>query len=674
MILVGELALWIALLMCAWSATVSFAGAKLQRGDLVVSGERGLYAAFGFIVVASLGLWTALITSDFSLRYVWSFTSANLPSVYKFAAFWGGQAGSMLFWCLILALYAALATWASRGKNRELMPWVTGMNALILLFFVATTAFASNPFERLEWVPADGRGLNPQLQNPAMAIHPPMLYLGYVATSIPFAFAIAALVTRRLDAEWLGAVRRWALVSWVFLTLGIVLGMWWAYVELGWGGYWMWDPVENASLLPWLTGTAFLHSIMIQEKRGMLRKWNVTLVITTFLLSILGTFITRSGVIQSVHSFAQSNVGHWFAAFLILSMVASAWLVGIRLKDLEAKAELEAMISREAAFLYNNLVLVGIAFSVLWGTLFPIISEAVRGSKITVGESFFNSVNVPLGLVLLALTGIGPLIAWRKASVANIKRQFAGPAAFGLFVGAVLFALGIRELSPLVAWALCGFVTGTIIQEFWKGVGARRRMYGENPVMALMRLVARNRRRYGGYIVHAGIVILFAAFAGNAFKAEHDVTLRDGETFTTKDPYGREWTFTSQGISQFKALNREVQAVTLLPTREGKPLRLLSSEKRQHFDTQGNPQFQQSTEVDIISMFRQDVYLVFAGAVGDRAEVRINFNPLVVWVWLGGILMAIGGLIVMWPQAERRRQGGYVTELAPQHGVLLETK
>ena len=665
MILVGELSLWIALLMCVWSATLSFAGGHLRRGDLVASGERGMYAASAFVALASIGLWTALLTSDFSVRYVASYTSVNLPFVYKFSAFWGGQAGSMLFWCLVLALYTALATWANRTQNRVMMPWVTGTNAIVLLFFVAATAIASNPFERLEWIPPDGRGLNPQLQNPAMAIHPPMLYLGYVATTIPFAFAIGALVSRRLDAEWLGAVRRWALVSWVFLTVGIILGMWWAYVELGWGGYWMWDPVENASLLPWLTGTAFLHSIMIQEKRGMLRKWNVTLVVATFLLSILGTFITRSGIIQSVHSFAQSNVGHWFAWFLVAAMAVTIWLVSIRLKDLEAKAQLEAMISREAAFLYNNLVLVGIAFSVLWGTLFPILSEWVRGTKITVGESFFNTVNVPLGLLLLALTGIGPLIAWRKASPSNIRRQFAGPASFGLLVGASLFTLGIRQLSPLMAWTLCAFVSGTIFQEFWKGVGARRRMYGENPFMALLHLIERNRRRYGGYVVHAGIVMLFAAFAGMAFKQEHDVTLRDGESFTTKDPYGREWTFTSQGISNFKVLNRDVLAVSLLPEMGGKQYRILTSEKRQHFDSRGNPTFQPSTEVDILETARQDVYLVFAGAIGDRAEVRINFNPLVVWVWYGGVLMAIGGLIVMWPQAERQRQGGYVAELAP---------
>ena len=671
MILVGELSLWIALLMCVWSVTLSFAGGAMRRSDLIASGERGLYAGFGFIVLASAGLWTALITSDFSLRYVASFTSANLPFVYKVSAFWGGQAGSMLFWCLILAGYAALATFANRRSVRELMPWVTGTNALVLLFFIATTAIASNPFERLDWVPADGRGLNPQLQNPAMAIHPPMLYLGYVATAIPFGFAIAALVTRRLDAEWLGAVRRWALVSWVFLTIGVVLGMWWAYVELGWGGYWMWDPVENASLLPWLTGTAFLHSIMIQEKRGMLRKWNVTLVVATFMLSVLGTFITRSGVIQSVHSFAQSAVGNWFAAFMIFALAATVWLVSMRLKDLEPQAQLEAMISREAAFLYNNLVLVGIAFSVLWGTLFPIISEAVRGSKITVGESFFNSVNVPLGLLLLALTGIGPLIAWRKASVGNIQRQFAGPAAFGLITGAALFVLGIHKLYPLMTWTLSAFVTGTILQEFYKGVGARRRMYGENAVVALGRLVARNRRRYGGYVVHAGIVMLFAAFAGMAFKLEYDITLADGESYSAKDPYGRQWTFTNEGLSEFKALNREVVAIALRPTIDGKSLPLITSEKRQHFDSRGNPTFQPSTEVGILVRNDMDVYVVLAGVVAKKAEIRVNFNPLVVWVWNGGMIMALGGLIVMWPQSEkRRRQGGYVAELAPAAEVV----
>jgi cytochrome c-type biogenesis protein CcmF len=509
--------------------------------------------------------------------------------------------------------------------------------------------------------------MNPQLQNPGMAMHPPTLYLGYVATAIPFAFAIAALVTRRLDSEWLAAVRRWALASWFFLTIGIVLGMWWAYVELGWGGYWAWDPVENASFLPWLTGTAFLHSIMIQEKRGMLRKWNVTLVVITFLLSILGTFITRSGIIESVHSFAQSPVGGWFAAFLLVTTAATAYLVGTRLRDLEAKAELESMVSREAAFLYNNLLLVGIAFSVLWGTLFPILSEWVRGSKITVGPPFFNAVNVPLGLLLLALTGIGPLIAWRKASLSNLRRQFLVPLLSGVALVALLLALGMRHGYALVSYLLAAFVTGTIVQEFAKGIGARRSIHGESFVRAFLRLVGRNRRRYGGYIVHAGIVLMFAAFAGLAFRKEYDVSLTAGQAFEATDPYGATWRFVSQGVSTSSSLNREITAVALEAWRDGESLGLIKSEKRQYFDSQKRPTFEPSTEVGILESAKQDTYLVLAGVRDDAAEIRITFNPLVIWVWAGGVLMAIGGIVVMWPQADRQRPGGYATRLRPQH-------
>jgi cytochrome c-type biogenesis protein CcmF len=507
--------------------------------------------------------------------------------------------------------------------------------------------------------------MNPQLQNPGMAIHPPNLYLGYVATAIPFAFAIAALFSRRLDAEWLGVVRRWTLLSWFFLTIGIILGMWWAYVELGWGGYWAWDPVENSSFLPWATNTAFLHSIMIQEKRGMLRKWNVVLVVVSFLLAIFGTFITRSGVIESVHSFAQSPVGTWFATFFFLATGITIYLVGTRLHDLEAKVELESMVSREAAFLYNNLVLCGIAFAVLWGTVFPILSEWVTGHKITVGPPFFNTVNVPLGLLLLALTGIGPLIAWRRASVSNLKRQFAAPAIFGIIVSAALFAAGMRAFYPLVAYALCGFVTGTIVQEFYKGVRARQTIHEESLVPAFMHLVARNRRRYGGYIVHAGIVMLFAAFAGFAFKTEQDVTLKAGESFDVRDPYGHQWRFISQGVSTSNRPDRDVIAVGLEGFRDGKRVGIITSEKRQYLDAQHNTLFEPITEVGIRSTAALDTYVVLAGVRGnDIAELRVTFNPLVVWVWIGGFVMMFGGLIVMWPQAERRpAQAGYAATI-----------
>ena len=665
MILIGELSLWVALLMAIWSAVTSFAGGSLGREDLVASGRRGLYATCAMIVLASIGLWTALLTHDFSLKYVASNTSANMPKVYVFAAFWGGQAGSMLFWALILSCYSAIAIWSVRDSGRELAPWACGTLAAILVFFIATTCFKANPYDRLSFVPADGRGMNPQLQNPGMAIHPPNLYLGYVATAIPFAFAIAALITRQLDAAWLGIVRRWALISWFFLTVGITLGMWWAYVELGWSGYWAWDPVENASFLPWLTGTAFLHSIMIQEKRGMLRKWNVVLVVTTFLLAIFGTFLTRSGIIESVHSFAQSPVGTWFGTFFFAATGLTIYLVATRLKDLEATAGLESMVSREAAFLYNNLVLVGIAFSVLWGTLFPILSEVVRGSKITVGPPFFNTVNIPLGLLLLGLTGVGPLIAWRKASTSNLKRQFAAPVGFGLAMGALLIVLGMRDGHALVAYTLASFVTGTIVQEFYKGIRARHSLHGESIALATIHLVARNRRRYGGYIVHAGIVVLFCAFAGLAFKKDHDVQMRAGDVKELVDPLGHRWRFVSQGISTSETLNRYVTGVGLEVFRDGVRQGILTSEKRQYFDSNKQPQFEPSTEVGIRTSAKMDLYVVLAGVRGETAELRISFNPLVVWVWIGGMIMAFGGLIVMWPQAERRRAGGYVATLAP---------
>lgn len=401
----------------------------------------------------------------------------------------------------------------------------------------------------------------------------------------------------------------------------------------------------------------------------MLRKWNVTLVVSAFLLSIFGTFITRSGIISSVHSFAQSPVGMWFAVFLVLGIAITAYLVSTRLRDLESKAELESMISREAAFLYNNLVLIGIAFSVLWGTIFPIISEAVRGNKITVGPPFFNTVNVPLGLLLLLLTGIGPLIAWRRASVANLKRQFIVPVAAALIIGVSFFAFGVRNIPALLSYTFGALVLATIAQEFYKGVSARHRMYGESRLVALPRLVARNRRRYGGYIVHLGVVVIFAAFAGMAFKREFDLTLKAGDSREVTDAWGHRWTFLSQGISRYNVLNRQVTAIALDVTRDGKPAGVITSEKRQHVDSRGAPTFEPSTEVGIKGSFSQDVYVVLAGVRGvDAAEIRVSFNPLVRWVWLGGALMAIGGLVVMWPQADRQRvQSGYAAVLKPQH-------
>ncbi len=677
MTLLGNFALWAALLFGIWGAVLAFSGRWQGRPEVALSVTRSVYAVFAACAVASIALWKGIIAHDFNIEYVWAYTSRNLPSGYLFSAFWAGQKGSLLFWAVVLSLFAALAQAMTPRRYAPLMPYVAGVTSAVTVFFVAVMLFSgANPFDRLPFTPADGRGLNPQLQNPGMMIHPPMLYLGYISITIPFAFAIAALLSKRLDTGWIHAMRRWMLVSWLFLGVGITLGMWWAYVELGWGGYWAWDPVENASLLPWLTMTAFLHSVMIQEKRGMLKRWNLSLVVGTFLLSIFGTFITRSGVIASVHSFTQSNVGYYFLAFLVVIAVASYTLLYTRWPMLEADVELESMVSREAAFLFNNLLFVGIAFSVLWGTLFPILSEAVRGTKITVGPPFFNKVNVPLGLLLLALTGIGPLIAWRKASVQNLQRQFAFPVGSGLLVTAVLVALGVRDLAPLMTWGLAGFVGGTIAQEFWRGTRARIRMYGESVPMALGRLVGRNRRRYGGYIVHLAMLVYFVAFAGMAFKVQREATLKPGESVEVKSPFGHTYTFTHVGISQFKQLNRYVSAATVEVALDGKPDGRIVSEKRQHFTINElgteEASFEPSTEVGIRSGLREDVYIVFAGAVDgtEEAVYRFNINPLVWWVWAGGFILLFGGLITMWPgggtpvASRRHAEAGYGVELA----------
>ena len=670
MTLLGQFALWAAFVLGLWCVVLAFSGRWQGRPELGATIVRSIYAIFGCLVVASLSLWKGLVSHDFNMEYVWAYTSRNLPAGYIFSAFWAGQKGSLLFWAVVLALFATAAQLLTPRRFSYLMPYVAGVTAAVITFFVSVMIFSADPFERLAFTPADGRGLNPQLQNVGMMIHPPMLYLGYISITIPFAFAVAALLSRRLDSGWIHAIRKWTIVSWLFLSIGITLGMWWAYVELGWGGYWAWDPVENASLLPWLTMTAFLHSVMIQEKRGMLKRWNIALVIGTFLLSIFGTFITRSGVIASVHSFTQSNVGYFFLTFLVVAAILSFTLLYTRWGLLEAEVRLESVVSREAAFLFNNLLFVGIAFSVLWGTLFPILSELVRGTKITVGPPFFNRVNVPLGLLLLALTGVGPLIAWRKASTANLKRQFIAPLLSGLVVLVALMILGIRDFHALMALGLAGFVAGTIVQEFSRGVRARRRMHGESVPFAFARLIGRNRRRYGGYIVHVGILIYFVAFAGMVFKREREATLKPGESVELGSPFGHAYRFTHIGISQYEVLNRIVSAATVQVAKDGKPAGIMTSEKRQHVDSFKRPTFEPSTEVGIRSNLQEDIYIVFAGSVDgtEEAVYRFNINPLVWWVWFGGFVLTLGGVLTMWPgggvsASPRRAQAGYTVTL-----------
>ena len=683
----GQLALWIALLISAWGTFVGFYGGMTRRQELIESARRSTYALAGVIIVASAGLLTAILKHDFNVSYVASYTSRDLPTIYLLSAFYGGQSGSMLFWILVLVIFAALAQLLTSRKYDHLLPYVAGVTSAVTLFFVATTLFAANPFERLPFTPADGQGLNPQLQNPGMVVHPPLLYLGYISITIPFAFAVAALMTKKLDTGWLHAIRKWTIVSWLFLSIGITLGMWWAYVELGWGGYWAWDPVENASFLPWLTMTAFLHSVMIQEKRGMLKKWNMVLVTLSFFLSIFGTFITRSGIISSVHSFAQSSVGYYFLGGLVFMVVAMGYLLYTRLDMLEADSHLESMASREASFLFNNLLLVGIAFSVLWGTMFPMISEMIRGTQVTVGPPFFNQVNIPLGLGLLALTGIGPLIAWRKASLGHLRRQFAIPVIAGVLAAVAAVAVGMGQFYPILTVSLAAFVVVTITHEFIRGTGARHRLHGESYPLALARLVGRNRRRYGGYVVHLGIVIYFVAFVGSAYKIDREASLMPGEQVEVASPFGHTYIFTHIGVSQYDELNRLVSAASVEVTKDGEPAGIMKSEKRQHFTCAApvrpcprnmrQKSFEPSTEAGIRSELLEDIYIVYAGSVEgtEEAVYRFTLHPMVWWLWFGGFVLVAGGVITLWPGTTVRAtrqgdtQGGYAAQLVESsHG------
>ena len=675
MTLLGTFALWAALLFGCWTAAVAFLADWRQRPVLAVAVTRGVYAICAALLVATAALWRGIFSHDFNIEYVWGYTSRNLPTYYLVSAFWAGQRGSLLFWAVILSIFAVLAQTLTSSRQKHLLPYVAGVTSIVVAFFVAVMLFGdASPFARMAVTPPDGQGLNPQLQNPGMVMHPPLLYLGYISITIPFAFAIAALMSRSLDTGWIVAMRKWALASWLFLSIGITLGMWWAYVELGWGGVWAWDAVENAPLLAWLTLTAFLHSVMIQEKRGMLKRWNVSLMIGTFLLSIFGTFITRSGVIASVHSFTQSDIGYFFLALLLISAVASFTLLYTRWPMLVAEVKLESLLSRESAFLFNNLALVGLAFAVLWGTLFPILSEAVSGTKITVGPPFFNQVNVPLGLFLLLLTGIGPLIAWRKASVANLRRQFIVPTASGLLTIAVFLALGMREFYPLVSLALSGFVLGTVAQEFYRGIRARVTLHAESLGAAILNLVSRNRRRYGGYIVHVGIVIYFVAFTGLAFQVKQEVELGPGEAVSIRSPFGHSYQLKQLGVSQYTRLNRHVTAATLGVSLNGRSLGTLVPEIRQYTNSLGEKSFEESHEVDIRSTLREDLYVVYAGSISgtERGRFSVIVTPLVSWFWIGCGVLIVGGLITMWPggpqvQTQRRRaapQAGYGVTLA----------
>jgi len=663
----GEFALWISLPVAIWGMVLGYAGGRTQRGDLVLSSERSVYAVFFLLILASLGVMTAFVTDRFDYWYVASYSNRTAEIFYKVTGLWAGQRGSLLFWALLLGFFASLCIFLNRKKNREFMPYVAGVLQTILTFFIVVLLFADvNPFERLAFTPADGQGLNPQLQSYWMTIHPPVLYLGFTAFTIPFAFAVAALLNGRLDARWIALTRRWILTSWLFLSVGIVMGMRWAYEELGWGGYWFWDPVENASLLPWLTATAFLHSIQIQENRGMLKVWNMSLVLLTFLLTIFATFLTRSGLIESVHSFAQElKIAYIFLGFMTAVLCACVVLILYRLPQLRSENQIESFLSRESAFLFNNLMLLGAAFTVMWGTMFPLIAEGVTGQSVTVGPPFFERVNFPIGLLLLALAGIGPVIAWRRATRRNLQRNFATPVVVGLVVAATLWIMGARHELALTTWGIGAFVLTIIFTEFWKGTRARARIEGEGYALAFFHLVSRNRRRWGGYTVHVGIALMFMGFAGAAYNVDERHHVMPGDVVEVASPFGHTYTLTYEGLSlsvgrgQRNLLWQAIATVSV--EREGEPRGILTTENRQYVQND-----QIMTEVGIATGPLEDLYLILAGvddlqavmrgdAEAQGIDLQTLVKPLVIWIWLGCLILALGTVVALWPSVDRRR-------------------
>ena len=623
-----------------------------QDQRLFLVGQRLALCVSFFIFLATFILSYQLIISNFDIDYVARYTSIETPTIYKISALWAGQSGSLLFWLFILSIFSTITIIQNQNKHHQLMPWVIISLTITQMFFLILTNYVTNPFKPTEadFVVVNGNGLNPLLQNITMAIHPPTLYLGYVGFSVPFAFAISALVNRDTSPLWIQSIRRWVLVAWLFLSMGIILGGWWAYQELGWGGYWAWDPVENASFMPWLTATAFLHSIIIQEKKDMLRLWNMVLIILTFTLCIFGTFLTRSGVMSSVHSFTESSLGPIFLSFVFFILFTSFGLMYKRLDDLKSPRKIESFTSRESGFLFNNMVFVVLCFAVFWGTLFPVISEAVRGTKITVGAPFFNQIITPIGLILLALTGVGPLLAWRRTGSKNLIRNFTLPIVAG-FIASIIFMIIGYEGYSVISFSLCVFVTFSIAAEFSRGISARIKKFKESIFVALKTIISKNRSRYGGYIVHLGIVLMFIGFTGHAFDREKEFSLQLGQS-----DHVAGYEFELINLSESERPNHYAWISELkVSDNEGTFVANLFPEKRVYFHK--NPDInrrQPHSELDIYSTLNKDIYSIFSAIDNEKgiAFLKIMINPLVKWVWIGGYVLVFGTIIALWPRKE----------------------
>ena len=660
----GSFALLLALLAAVYAFVAGLVGILTRRTVLTKSARNAGMAVFGLVTLAVASLEYFFFTDNFTMAYVAEHSNRALPLFYKFAALWSGQEGSLLFWSWLLSIYAFSALFLNRSKHPELMPYVGVVLAGVQTFFLVLNNFVATPFSVLASANSngvfhlarvsEGNGLNPLLQYPEMVIHPPMLYLGYTGFTIPFAFALAALLGRYPGEKWIHITRRWTMVAWCFQSIGILLGAHWAYAVLGWGGYWSWDPVENASLLPWITGTAFLHSVMMQEKRGMMKVWNVWLVFTTFLLSILGTLLTRSGVISSVHAFAQSGIGAWFVTFLAIILAVCFWAYWGNRDYLRSDNQLDSLVSRESSFLFNNLVLLAACFAVLWGTLFPVLSEWFTRSKISVGPPFFNKVNVPIALFLLLLTGVGPLLAWRKTSFDALRRNFAWPLGGGVVAGATAFAFGFREVYALICLILSVFVTLTIFAEFFRGARVIAARDHTNILSAIGDLTMRNTRRYGGYVVHFGMVLVFIGIAGSAFNKDVQMEMAPGQSLSIGS-----YTILCQNFDEIATDNYTSERATLEVFHKGRSEAMFYPQRRR-YTASGVTE----TVVAVQSSPLRDVYLVYAGRSpdSDKPVIHAYLNPLVKWIWFGGIVVVLGTGLAMLPN----RRAALVLKPAPQ--------
>lgn len=640
----------------------AYRGSEQQRAARLASAYRAALASFALLSAAGVVLWALFLGNDFSVDYVTNHSTRGQALLFKISALWGGQDGSLLLWAWMLSLYIWAVARSGRKRGEAIAPPATSVLCAVDIFFISLVAFVANPFtQTLGSVPKDGRGLNPLLQNYWMQIHPPTLYAGYVGCTVPFAFAVAALLHRKFDSDWVNIVRRWTLVPWLILTLGIIMGGAWAYETLGWGGYWAWDPVENASLLPWLTATAFLHSVMIQARRGMLKAWNMVLVSLTFLLSVFGTFLTRSGVVSSVHSFANSGIGPYFMTFLALALVFSFGLIIWRRDDLASTAELDSPLSREGAFLLNNWILLGSTFAVLWGTVYPSIRETLTGEKITVGAPYFNKVMVPLGLVLLALTGVGPLMSWRRASLRSLARVFRWPVLIALLVSPLMVYLSRLHTGAATSFCLSAFVVAAIGSEWIRGARARHSMTGESLPEGFVNLVRKNKQRYGGYVVHIGVVIFFIGVTGSsAFKIEKEpIQMKPGQELKIG-----EYTVRYLELERPELLDpdkSEQVRAHMLVLRGDKPLADMYP-KIDIYKPTGDPgpmgqeqEGQMARRPFIRSTFSNDLYLVLTqyDTRSRAVEIKSYLNPLVKWVWIS-TLFFIGGSIIAWFPDKKR--------------------